>query len=167
MLNRQLIGQSGAAIGVNAALISIITAWLSDLKLGHCSAGWWLNQKFCCWEIERGGVVGSGGGEEGCQDWIIWSNWTGFRWLFYIIYAVSYILYVLHKLVTDRAIQLLFSGAAGYLVKAFAPFAAGSGISEIKCILSGFWIKGYLGVSTLAIKSLTLVCLLQANKCHS
>lgn len=78
----------GAAIGVNAALISIITAWLSDLKLGHCSAGWWLNQKFCCMEIERGGVVGSGGGEEGCLDWIIWSNWTGLRWLFYILYAV-------------------------------------------------------------------------------
>lgn len=59
--------------------------------------------------------------------------------------------------------QLVFSGSAAYLVKGFAPFAAGSGISEVKCILSGFWIKGYLGMSTLAIKSLTLVSLIMSH----
>lgn len=35
-------------------------------------------------------------------------------------------------------------------------FAAGSGIPEIKTILSGFVIKGYLGVSTLFVKSFGL-----------
>jgi chloride channel 3/4/5 len=38
-----------------------------------------------------------------------------------------------------------------------ARYAAGSGISEIKCILAGFVMRGFLGVSTLAIKSITLV----------
>lgn len=47
----------GAAIGLNSALIAIITDWLSDIKLGYCSHSWWLNQKFCCWEIEEDGKV--------------------------------------------------------------------------------------------------------------
>ncbi|CAB1428764.1 unnamed protein product [Pleuronectes platessa] len=40
---------------------------------------------------------------------------------------------------------------------AFAPYACGSGIPEIKTILSGFIIRGYLGKWTLIIKTITLV----------
>lgn len=42
------------------------------------------------------------------------------------------------------------------LVKSFAPYAAGSGISEIKCIVAGFVMKGFLGFRTLVIKSVCL-----------
>lgn len=38
-----------------------------------------------------------------------------------------------------------------------AKYAAGSGISEIKCILAGFVMHGFLGLSTFLIKSITLV----------
>jgi chloride channel 3/4/5 len=41
-------------------------------------------------------------------------------------------------------------------VKTFAPYAAGSGISEIKCIIAGFIMKGFLGRWTLLIKSIAL-----------
>lgn len=59
---------------------------------------------------------------------------------------------------------MLFSLVSAHLVDSFAKYAAGSGISEIKCIIAGFVMKGYLGFSTLAIKSLTLVCsVLQAG----
>lgn len=34
--------------------------------------------------------------------------------------------------------QIWFSFTAAHIVKGFAPYAAGSGISEIKCILGGF-----------------------------
>lgn len=44
----------GAAIGFNAALLSIITEWLSDIKLGHCTSGFYLNEKFCCWGEDSG-----------------------------------------------------------------------------------------------------------------
>ncbi|PVU86703.1 hypothetical protein BB560_006620, partial [Smittium megazygosporum] len=40
----------GSAIGTITAFISIVTEWLSDIKLGYCSKNWWLNEKFCCWE---------------------------------------------------------------------------------------------------------------------
>jgi len=53
--------------------------------------------------------------------------------------------------------QGLFAFTCAFLVKSFAPYAAGSGISEIKCILAGFIINGYLSFATLSIKSLTLV----------
>lgn len=126
------------AIGVNAAIISVVTEWLSDLKLGRCSNGWWLNRKFCCWEIE---VEGS------CDDWLPWTHWS----------IITYFAYVL--------LAMTFGGSAGYLVRSFAPFAAGSGISEIKCMLAGFLLDGYLGLSTLAIKSITLVRRRNAEGC--
>lgn len=148
-----VIALVGASIGLNAALISIITAWLSDLKMGYCQQGWWLNEKFCCWEIEgtthsnqdslvglggASGVLGTGGTEEGCDDWITWSRFDPIRYLAYTIYCI------------------VFSYCAAKLVKAFAPAAAGSGISEIKCILSGFDKPGFLSFSTMIIKSIAL-----------
>ena len=51
---------------------------------------------------------------------------------------------------------MLFAFIAARLVKSFAPYAAGSGISEIKCIIAGFVMKGVLGAWTLLIKSITL-----------
>ncbi|GAA6005052.1 chloride channel protein [Rhodotorula paludigena] len=118
----------GAIIGLNAAIMSIMTAWLSDLKLGYCTQGWWLNRKFCCWEIEEGL----------CEDWVTWTTWTGVQWVVYVAFAG------------------LFAFTCAFIVKSYAPYAAGSGISEIKCILAGFIINGYLSFPTLSIKSLTL-----------
>ncbi|KAI9321803.1 chloride channel [Dichotomocladium elegans] len=74
---------SGAAVGLNSALIAIVTDWLSDIKLGYCSTAWWLNQKYCCWEIEAD--------DGGCEYWIHWSQTMGLgrdvfvvQWLFYV-----------------------------------------------------------------------------------
>lgn len=68
-------------IGLNAAIISIVSEWLSDIKIGYCSDGWWLNQQFCCWEIE---------GEEvdGCDSWRPWSTVTPARWVIFVMFAV-------------------------------------------------------------------------------
>jgi chloride channel 3/4/5 len=67
---------------VNAALISIITAWLSDIKLGYCTTGWWLSQKFCCLELSDEGV--------GCEEWRNWGGIEPFRYIFFILFAVSH-----------------------------------------------------------------------------
>ncbi|PWY98243.1 hypothetical protein BCV70DRAFT_193663 [Testicularia cyperi] len=216
----------GILIGLNMGVISLATEWASDLKQGYCSSGWWLNQKFCCWEMmdqagpggaplpamakaaatvtvtvgagmeptptaplvdalaasaaetpavavlrdglnatarmlwsrstneafydgfgsglqllsraELGSNVPLGDLSETCTDWIPWSRWTVPAWFIYILFSG------------------MLAAACAHLVKAFAPYAAGSGISEIKCILAGFVINGYLGFWTLAIKSLTL-----------
>jgi hypothetical protein len=58
-----------------------------------------------------------------------------------------------------------FSFVASNLVRSLAKYAAGSGISEIKCILSGFVMRGFLGFWTFLIKSLTLVRALSNALC--
>ncbi|CAO1627805.1 unnamed protein product [Parajaminaea phylloscopi] len=205
----------GCFIGVNMAIISIATEWASDLKTGYCRAGWWLNQKFCCWEMmDPAGPGGApvphaamkatiaavaaatstpatGAGlassnslanatvklsgrldalpgilpkatnvatlfadlssraaapmptsgadlSETCTDWVPWATWTFPAWLVYMLFAAA------------------LAGACAHLVRGFAPYAAGSGITEIKCILAGFIIHGFLGGATLVIKSLSL-----------
>lgn len=117
----------GAAIGLNAAFLNIITEWLSDIKLGHCTTAFYLNESFCCW-----------GAEGGCPEW---KRWSGF-------WPANYVLYIMFA--------ALFSFTAARLVKSFAPYAAGSGISEMKCIIAGFVMKGFLGFTTLFIKSIGL-----------
>lgn len=44
----------GAAIGLNSAFLNIVTEWLSDIKLGHCTTAFYLNEQFCCWGAEEG-----------------------------------------------------------------------------------------------------------------
>ncbi|KAI8942875.1 hypothetical protein NX059_000915 [Plenodomus lindquistii] len=117
----------GAAIGLNAAVLNIVTEWLSDIKLGHCTTAFYLNESFCCW-----------GAEGGCPEW---KRWSGFAPLNYIAYI---------------AFAAMFAWTAATLVKSFAPYAAGSGISEMKCIIAGFVMKGFLGFTTLTIKSIGL-----------
>ncbi|KIX08449.1 uncharacterized protein Z518_03105 [Rhinocladiella mackenziei CBS 650.93] len=117
----------GIVIGLNAAALNIITEWLSDVKMGYCTTAWYLNEGFCCY-----------GSETGCDEWKRWTSSTVANYLIYAIFAV------------------LLSFIAAYLVKAYAPYAAGSGISEIKCIIAGFIMKGFLGFWTFLIKSICL-----------
>lgn len=73
---------AGICIGLNAALIAILTEWLSDLKMGYCTDGWWLNQEFCCWEIETDG-------EGACAAWKPWTKYAAGMWFIYTTIAVS------------------------------------------------------------------------------
>lgn len=59
-------------------------------------------------------------------------------------YILSYIFYILWA--------VLYALLAVLLVRVFAPYASGSGLPEIKTILSGFIIRGYLGKWTFLIK---------------
>ncbi|KAM3509869.1 hypothetical protein MY10362_000312 [Beauveria mimosiformis] len=117
----------GAAIGLNAAFLNIVTEWLADIKLGYCITAFYLNENFCCW-----------GEDNGCPQW---HRWTGFAPFNYFIYI---------------AFGTIFAFVSAALVRSFAPYAAGSGISEIKCIIAGFVMKGFLGFWTLVIKSICL-----------
>ena len=117
----------GAAIGLNAAFLNIVTEWLSDIKLGYCSTAFYLNESFCCW-----------GAENGCKEWHRWSSISPLSYFIYFVFST------------------LFALASASLVKSFAPYAAGSGISEIKCIIAGFVMKGFLSFWTLLIKSICL-----------
>ncbi|CAH8503319.1 unnamed protein product [Schistosoma bovis] len=64
-------------------------------------------------------------------------------------YFVGYIFYIIYA--------VLFALVCVFLVRMFAPYACGSGIPEIKTILGGFIIRGYLGKWTLLIKSIGMI----------
>lgn len=96
-----------------SALITIVTDWLSDIKLGYCSNAWWLNQKFCCWEIENSGkkekrkkrkiknTILKHSTDGSCADWTDWGEFMNLgpnvyvvKWISYVLWAVKYIDYI-------------------------------------------------------------------------
>lgn len=54
------------------------------------------------------------------------------------------------------ALSTLFAGCAAFLIGHISTYAAGSGTAEIKTILGGFMIKGFLGIRTLLAKAIGL-----------
>jgi H+/Cl- antiporter ClcA len=52
-----LIRGEGAAIGLNAAFLNIVTEWLSDIKRGYCTTAFYLNQNVCCFGAENGNFI--------------------------------------------------------------------------------------------------------------
>ncbi|CDK26609.1 unnamed protein product [Kuraishia capsulata CBS 1993] len=119
----------GVMIGFIAASLSIITEFMGDIKTGRCSSHFYLNRSFCCW----------GEGEEAsCKDWVPWSSFGFFNYVIFVLISIALAL------------------TAAILVKHYAPSAAGSGISEIKCIVSGFVMENFLGWWTLLVKSIAL-----------
>ncbi len=135
----------GVLSGVMAGVIDIGATWLTDLKFGLCPSAFYLNMEQCCWSSNETVRDISGN----CSLWVTWPEMLGvgrdgaagyiFRYLFYVGWA------------------MLFALLAASLVRMFAPYACGSGIPEIKTILSGFIIRGYLGKWTLLIKAVGIM----------
>ncbi|GAO18051.1 hypothetical protein UVI_02042970 [Ustilaginoidea virens] len=133
----------GAAIGLNAALLNIITEWLSDVKLGYCTTAFYLNENFCCWGEDNGELQTSLPPLPPCHA-------PGPK-----LRALLQPADLTRSKGAPTGITC-FAFVSASLVKSFAPYAAGSGISEIKCIIAGFVMKGFLGFWTLVIKSVCL-----------
>ncbi|XP_063169557.1 H(+)/Cl(-) exchange transporter 5 isoform X2 [Candoia aspera] len=136
----------GLFAGALAGMIDISAHWMTDLKEGVCLNGFWYNHEHCCWNSPETTFQD----RDKCPEWRTWAQLlTGREEGGALSYALNYFIYVLWA--------LLFSFLAVLLVRGFAPYACGSGIPEIKTILSGFIIRGYLGKWTLLIKTVTLV----------
>ncbi|XP_062849396.1 H(+)/Cl(-) exchange transporter 5-like [Trichomycterus rosablanca] len=135
----------GLMSGALAGGIDIAAHWLTDLKEGVCLNGFWFNHEHCCWNSNETTFQE----RNKCPDWKSWAELMVGVSEGASAYVVNYLMYV--------SWALIFSYLAVVLVKAFAPYACGSGIPEIKTILSGFIIRGYLGKWTLVIKTVTLV----------
>lgn len=119
----------GIVIGTVAGCLNIITEYLSNIRTGYCQNALYLNKSFCCWgELS----------ESRCENWVEYSSFGLLNYILFIIISVS------------------FSLTASKLVLYYAPFAAGSGISEIKCIVSGFSMDKFLSFATFLFKSIGL-----------
>ncbi|CAL1532460.1 unnamed protein product [Lymnaea stagnalis] len=138
----------GVAAGTCAGFIDIGTSWMSDLKEGVCLEAFWFNREQCCWS---GPSLNSTSMDDDadCDQWYSWGRMMGGGLSGAGSYIIGYLFYILWA--------LLFGLLAALLVRMFAPYACGSGVPEIKTILSGFIIRGYLGKWTLLIKSLGMM----------
>jgi len=139
----------GIFSGVFAGIIDIGASWLSDLKNGVCHPNFWLTREACCWASNMSHPDDSGYHID-CPAWQAWPQVWGYSGTSAgVDYVLSYMMYVL--------IGVFFGVTSVLLVRVLAPYACGSGIPEIKTILSGFIIRGYLGKWTLVIKSISLM----------
>ncbi|KAK6738639.1 hypothetical protein RB195_020634 [Necator americanus] len=131
----------GLAAGATAGVIDIGARWMSDLKDGVCADRFWLDREHCCWS--------SNDTDSDCSAWTAWPEMLDYYGKSPFFYVLEFMFYV--------GWAVLMATLAVLLVKVFAPYACGSGIPEIKCILSGFVIRGYLGKWTFIIKSVGLI----------
>lgn len=141
----------GLVTGSVAGIIDIGSSWMSDLKFGLCPEAFWLNKEQCCWSSNETSFEDSGN----CSQWLTWSEVMGSNKEGFMAYTLGYVFFI--------AWALLFASLAAALVRMFAPYACGSGIPEIKTILSGFIIRGYLGKWTLIIKSVGIMLSVSAG----
>lgn len=127
----------GVGAGLIAASLDLSVEWLSDYKFGLCTNAWYLTREMCCRMGE--------GGDADCA-YREWPQLLAFMPLSNPITAfMAYLL-----------VALLFGVTAAFLVKRFAPHAAGSGVPEIKTVLSGVVIRGYLSSWAFIVKIIGL-----------
>ncbi|KAK9473899.1 chloride channel [Dipodascopsis tothii] len=132
---------TGLMAGVMASVIDVVTNWMDDLKIGHCATGFYLSREFCC--------LGTAAGEQ-CTEWRPWTGAAATAAGFVGGYAV----YI--------ALAVAFAALSAFLVLEYAPYAAQSGIPEMKTVLAGFVMADVLGPWTLLVKALAL-CLSAAS----
>ncbi|KAK9451365.1 chloride channel [Limtongia smithiae] len=128
---------TGISAGLLAAGIDIVANWLGDIKSGRCKSAFYLTHDFCCLGMDE---------SDTCDDWATWGETlhaTGA-----LSYGINYFFYILFA--------GIFGTASAFLVLYFAPFASHSGIPEIKTVLGGFIIKGFMGFRTVVTKSVSL-----------
>lgn len=145
----------GLSIGGIAGFLQIFTELLVNWKSGHCARNWLLNKAFCYpkEEISKrsyGSIISSAGNaaeiffkrsQSECIEKGIWVEATNpiFSFLLFMFLSVT------------------FATISCLMVLHIAPFATGSGISEIKSWVSGFqYTPEFLNLKTLIVKSVAL-----------
>lgn len=136
---------TGIAAGIIAAGLDLVVEWLSGLKFGYCARSWLLTREVCC-DVELDNEV--------CMSFKSWKSVVrgvvpGFvTRVFLPEYITAFLAFM--------TIAVVFAATSAFLVKRFAPHAAGSGVPEIKTVLSGVVMKGYLSAWAVVIKSVGL-----------
>lgn len=162
-----LIGVITAGV---AFVVDVSVATLADWKEGYCAARPWVSQERCCTLFP--------GSDNVCRSWRTWASGGEGSAAAYAIYVVSALVFgILAGTVTLMTRASLPSVDAGAIednqrsgnAKPCHPgnipytetsigknmyMAAGSGIPEIKTILSGFVIPHFLDVKVLIVKAI-------------
>ncbi|XP_053990878.1 H(+)/Cl(-) exchange transporter 5-like [Hylaeus volcanicus] len=152
-----IIGLTALFTACSANWIEIVVQLLSDWKIGFCSSIFALNRTFCC---GTSSVVDTVSNQckfsrkvlvrmEGVSNtrWISWSHYFGLQDVF-LSYMINYFMFIL--------IGVFFATLGSWLCSVYCSSATGSGIPEVKTILSGFRIPNFLGFRVGVIKCIGL-----------
>ncbi|CAG8712094.1 uncharacterized protein OCT59_010038 [Rhizophagus irregularis] len=159
-----------------AAGVDIAAEWGSDLKDGYCTESLRLNRNFCCANITNNGLDLND--DNKCDKWNSWSqairihDESDAKLFDFFAYVVVALLFATGSalLVKYNSLYARPSSKSSARIeniepkrKELKPYAAGSGIPEVKTILSGFVIRGFLGIRTLWIKAISLAMVVSAG----
>lgn len=172
---------AAALIGILTAcvafLVDVAEATVSDWKLGYCKSNPFWNREICCTDRHPLGTGRVNLGE-GCQEWHMWTDDWSRAFAAFVGFALLY--GVVSSSLTMWTKSTLPAAAPGHLNKhalkpmdGFEPavvgksmyMAAGSGIPEIKTILSGFVIPRFLDFKVLFIKAVGAVFAVASGMC--
>ncbi|CAM4796698.1 unnamed protein product [Rotaria magnacalcarata] len=143
-------------IGIIAAIVDIGAVWLTNIKIGVCLPALYLSQEQCCWTASN--QTYDKYQHVHCAHWHEWSS------LFHITSNTAADLNNNNNNNNNTDfLGVFFATICAILVRTFAPYACGSGVPEVKTILSGFIIRGYFGAWTLLIKSIGMILATSAN----
>ncbi|CCG83289.1 putative Voltage-gated chloride channel [Taphrina deformans PYCC 5710] len=137
-------GLIGIFTAIAASIVDVVVATVFDWKEGYCSGSWYSDKDNCHIKSH--------------STWIPWTEALGGTEFGtgYLVYAfVAALLALSASLVTLTTAHQLPSAVKGESKKIYT--AAGSGIPEIKTILCGFVIKGFLSMKTLIVKCIGCV----------
>lgn len=153
-----------------AFLVDLCEATVNDWKGGYCTDNYFASREICC----RGKTpllattTTSGGFDDTCEAFHEWSTGYGKRFAVYGAFAVLFAsLGCIVTMFTKGSLPATAPGTGHRHqdIKPGAPLvdgktlymAAGSGVPEIKTILSGFVIPGYLDFKVLVVKAVGAV----------
>ncbi|KAL5611903.1 hypothetical protein BROUX41_000528 [Berkeleyomyces rouxiae] len=177
----------GMLVALFAYVIDVSEALVFDFKEGYCNTHWYYNQAKCCGHIATTCVEWRPWGKVLSHEAIDheWVEYIVYIALVIALSAVACLITLRTKTVIPSAYQLatLDENLAAEQVptpqqanedtlsphqvpkmEATSPLppmvyysAAGSGVAEVRVILSGFVLHGFLGLRTLLIKTLALI----------
>ena len=182
-----LVAIIGCITACIAYFVNVTETSIFDIKEGYCKEGWYFSRRKCCYGGEEcpawrsWGVAMKTTGLE--EHWIDFMAYVLFVVLFSVV-ACLLTLITKTEIPSNFSMTTLDENLGadirqkktgnGYSIKGSlspteAPHppakpsttvyypAAGSGVAEVKVILSGFVVHGYLGVKTLVVKTVALI----------
>lgn len=87
---------TGVTVGLLAASMDVVTAWLADLRSGVCRDQWWMSRRSCCTGLDAGEI---------CNAWKTWGDVAGQESVHVVVRSLTQ--YSLYILLAVRSLDLL------------------------------------------------------------
>ena len=156
----------GTLTACAAFLVDVAVATVDDWKLGYCKSNVFANREMCC--TDKSPLTPQAKLGEACRDWHVWSsgNFWGAFGIFLGLALTFGIISSSLTMLTKHSLPAASPGTGdgGGGGKAMY-MAAGSGIPEIKTILSGFVIPHFLDLKVLVVKAIGAVFAVSSGMC--